>query len=511
MNKTIYLGIFLYVLYLCLGTGYISDDLSTIRYSGEVFSGNNFNMQGNYINMPLSYLLMQFPTELISYEYSYLCDLLKAAYLFLALLCFKEFLKLYFEKKVAVFIAFLFLLFPSHDATIFWLIGQHLILSFCVYSYAYVLLKTNKYKASFVVALVASFLSYSSPAAAGAFFLLASYKFSWKKGLILLVPNMIYTVYYLSSNLLYSNYESRLNTKLSAWSLLKNLFIQFGTCLDANLGLSLWLKLYASLIAISFTGICMSLALIIIMYKQGFGNEAFWKRIKVQKEFALFTLLVVFLWLSMFALTGRYPQIAFNLGNRTLAIPCLISILVLLWLPLHYRVKNTVVVFLVFAICGLSNHWKDWQEHQGEVIHTMSSNGDLKNLPKGTDVYVVGNHYSHLGSFAHLEFLSEDWVNNGVYRYKKGGEVLRFLPLSSRFKQDGDTLIDVKYNKSYGFVNGIQVYDSNTDELKFIKKEKITQYVSSLDKAERHWIQKLENDMLNGLLIKLMPRLEYAF
>lgn len=298
---------------------------------------------------------------------------------------------------------------------------------------------------------------------------------------------------------------------MSILSLLKNILIQFGTCLDANLGPSLFFKLYASVINISLIGFVISLAFIIILYKQGFGNKAFWDKLKVNKEFALFSCVLFILWLAMFALTGRYPQIAFNLGNRTLAIPCLMSILVFLWLPLHYRFKNALVIFIVFAICGLSNHWQQWQEHQGKVIHAMSSNEDLKNLAKGTDVYVVGNHYSQLGSFAHLEFLSEDWVNNGVYRYKSAGDRLRFLPLSSRFNQERNRLTDLKYAKSYNFVNGIQVYDSYTDELKFIKKEKITQYISSLDKAERHWIQKLENDMINGFLMKLMPRLEYAF
>jgi hypothetical protein len=59
-----------------------------------------------------------------------------------------------------------------------------------------------------------------------------------------------------------------------------------------------------------------------------------------------------------------------------------------------------------------------------------------------------------------------------------------------------------------GYIN---VYDSEKDILFKLSADKINEYIEKFPDEKRHWVQMVNNETINDAILKLMPRLKYAF
>ena len=211
----------------------------------------------------------------------------------------------------------------------------------------------------------------------------------------------------------------------------------------------------------------------------------------------------------MFAVTGRYPQLCFNLGNRVTIYGSLLLAYAIIVMPMNRMVRIAVAGLLIFVILGISDHWKNWSLHQQEVITNIRNNEALKTYRDARTIFVAGNQYSRYGPISHIEFLSETWVPNGIF-----GLLFDTPPLAStinkRFRYADGYLIDTKYGVKTKVDGYINVYDSEKDEFFRVPAGLINGYIDRLPFDRRHWVQLLDSKYVNAVLIKLMPRLRYA-
>jgi hypothetical protein len=159
---------------------------------------------------------------------------------------------------------------------------------------------------------------------------------------------------------------------------------------------------------------------------------------------------------------------------------------------------------------GVSVHWKILNNHQIEVFHNIRTNGDLQNYDKREPVFVVGNQYSRMGPFSHIEFLSENWVVNSLFQLAGHNEI-KTLALNKRFIVKENLLVDQKHQNIMTIGSAVNIYDSEADKLITVKSDMLNQYIGNIPDEERHWVQMIKNEKINDAILKLMPRLKYAF
>ena len=87
------------------------------------------------------------------------------------------------------------------------------------------------------------------------------------------------------------------------------------------------------------------------------------------------------------------------------------------------------------------------------------------------------------------------------------------VTINKRHVYEDGYLIDTKYNTKAEVNDYINVYDSVNDRLFTLNVEEINSYIDSLPPENRHWIMLSDNRLVSfvkNIVIKLMPRLEYA-
>jgi hypothetical protein len=231
---------------------------------------------------------------------------------------------------------------------------------------------------------------------------------------------------------------------------------------------------------------------------------------KIDKS--LFAALTVFVMISlvMFSVTGRYPQLAFNLGNRTAIYGALLLSYLIVAAPMNRYLRQGILLLMLFSIVGVSVHWKMWNKHQVEVYHNIQRNEDLQSFNKQEPVFVVANQYSRMGPFSHIEFLSENWVVNSLFQLAGHNEI-KTLALNKRFIVKENLLVDQKYQNIITIGPVVNIYDSEADKLMTVTSDMLNQYISNLSDEKRHWVQMINNEKIDDAILKLMPRLKYAF
>jgi len=158
----------------------------------------------------------------------------------------------------------------------------------------------------------------------------------------------------------------------------------------------------------------------------------------------------------------------------------------------------------------VSVHWKIWNNHQIEVFHNIQMNEDLQSYDKQGSVFVTGNQYSKMGPFSHIEFLSENWVVYGLFELAGHNEI-KALALNKRFIVKENLLVDQKHQNIITIGPVVNIYDSDVDKLITVKSDMLNQYIGNIPDEERHWVQMIKNEKINDAILKLMPRLKYAF
>ena len=240
------------------------------------------------------------------------------------------------------------------------------------------------------------------------------------------------------------------------------------------------------------------------------NKKTYSHRIKIDKSLLAALAVLVMCSLVMFSITGRYPQLAFNLGNRTTIFGALLLSYLIVAAPMNQYLRQGILLLMLFSIVGVSVHWKMWNKHRVEVYHNIQMNEDLKNFDKQGPVFVVGNQYSKMGPFSHIEFLSENWVVNNLFMLAGHNEI-KALALNKRFIVKEGLLVNKKYQNIMTIGSAVNIYDSESDKLITVSSDMLGQYISNLSDEKRHWAQMINNETVNDTILKLMPQLKYAF
>ena len=514
-----YLTFFIWTAYLLVNTGFVSDDFAVLMSfkNKEVY---DLLVPSRFLHIPVIHYIFYVNYFWFShYDGELLLNLLKIANVLLALYLTTKFFELYVDFKRALLISFIFVFFPSHDATTFWYFGQYLTLNISFYLYSYYLAHKSRLWLAFFMALIASFTSYGSPPIALSLFILCVLNKQLKRGVVLLAPNILFCVYYILITHVGKLY-TRLPSNYDVVSITKHFVLQMVTFCDAMFGPSMWLKLYLAFTQLSVKSWVIGAFVTFICYKAYSahtkirGNNVsdvrhLWVSGYNLKLVICFVVLT-FTSLLMFAVNGYYPQLTFNLGNRTTIYGSLLIAYLIVMMPVKRKLRDVVIGMLIFSILGISDHWKVSNVHQQEVMMQIRNNEALQNYTEDKPIYVVGNQYSKYGPISHIEFLSESWVVDAFLKLALERDNISVKPLNRRFIFTNGSLVDTKYNMKTAVGDYINVYDSDRDVLMKLQALEINKYLDCLPVDKRHWILMLDVKFIKDLIRKLMPRLKYA-
>ena len=160
-------------------------------------------------------------------------------------------------------VAFLFIFFPTHDSTTYWYLEVSLSLGIGLYLYAYYLVSNNRFIFAGISSFLASFVSYGSPPIAFTLFILCLLKKSYKQGLILFLPNVVYAGYFIFVTKFLNQDVQRIPNEINIFPLLKQYILQVGTFIDATIGPSFFLKLYYSILENDLVSIILAVIFIV--------------------------------------------------------------------------------------------------------------------------------------------------------------------------------------------------------------------------------------------------------
>ena len=507
----IYLLYFALITYLTFNTGIVSDEFALIKVFNQIDFTEILFPESDFLPASVSQPIKHY-THFISYHFIeidqfVLLKILKTFYNVLALFLISKFFGLFLKKNIALFSSFLIVFFPSHDSTTYCFLGQGYVLSIALYLFSYYLAHRNKLITAFIAGLIASFISYSSPPIALAMFVLFLLDKKFKKGVFIILPNAIFSTYYVAITEYFNLGVSRTIEDVNTYVFFKRFILQIATFLDAMVGPSMWLKIYYSFYQLQMLSIIIGILITVIFYKIYHGEKE-----KYNRNLIISLTVFAFASFAMFAKTGLYPQINFNLGNRTTVFGSLLIVYLITAAPLSKIAKTVVFAIMIFMVLGISDHWKNWEQQQQVVISNIKNNQALKNYSDARIIYVSGNQYSKYGPISHIEFLSESWVPRDVFNLalKKN---IRAVTINKRHVYEDGYLVDTKYNSKSEIADYINIYDSGNNKLFKLDVENINSYIDSLPPENRHWIMLSDNrsvSFVKNIVIKLMPRLKYA-
>lgn len=442
-------------------------------------------------------------------EHLWAYDLLKAAYLALALLAAWRFLAVFYGPGRAMLGAMLVFFSPLHDAATLWLTGQYLTLSLGFYLLAYVKAHEQRDGQAFALAACGSFCSYGSPPLAAGLALMFVLQKRWKAAAMLLVPNLIYVAFYAYTSAVMKVGIKRLPEEFHVGVLAKNYLAQIASFLDASIGPSAWLKYALSLASLSWLSLVVAVGLAVWLWRtpvesvsESAGTD---RRILLAGGSA-----IVALSFGIFALNGKYPQVAFNLGDRVMIYgDLLVAILLVNFVRRRYAL-TAIVVVVVAAFLGIGDHWKRWNDT------VQASVAQIRALPvpeqAGSVVFVSGLQYSPLGSMTHIDHFTASYVVREVFAIaRRGRQEIQTTSFNPRLRLEADSLVDIKYGDRIPIGRTILVYDAGTNTLADIPRERIEARLSGLPPELRHWTQLIGPGVMRDAILWFMPRLKYAY
>lgn len=505
ISRLLYLFFFLVIVFLVMNTGVFSDDFDAMASAKEAGLRKCLIPLGNlyYIDTPVMYY-----SHYLSYYFFSLTDqravnAFKIAYVFLTFFLIAQFFKLYMDEPSAILTSFLFVFFPSHDSTVYMFMNQYLAISFALYLYAFYLASRDKLPFAFLSALAASFVSYGSTPVAIALCALFCFGREFKKAFVMLAPNVLYAVYFIYLTVVRGVGHPRTLEALNLPSIGKQYLLQVLTFLDATVGPSMWLKIYYAFFQMTAQSLILGAVVAVVCYAIVARSA-----VRYDRRLGSALLIVTALSFAIFSLTGRYPQICFNLGNRVTIFGSLFLAYAMIALPIPAKAKAALYALIIFTVVGVSDHWKSWNVHQQKVIAAMKDNNDLRGCRGDRPVYFSGNQYSTYGPVSNIEFLSEGWVPLCIYRSLFGKSIVAY-PLNRRFVYADGYMTDTKYGTREEVRGAIQVYDSENNRFFALKADDINAYIGSLPVDDRHWIQMRGFRKVKDLAVGLMPRLQY--
>ena len=487
---------------------YFSDDFSYLRHQatqdtvwGALTPSNAF------ISLIFEQYTHVFFLYFSSLEVTWLPQVLKTLYVIACLYMCGRFFSLFMPPTLGQAASFLFVFFPSHESTVYWYLGQYLMLTISLYFYAYYLAYRQAFGLAVVFALMASFISYGSPAPAAAMTVLAWRKLGNRQALLLLGPNLLYAMYYVVTSKLMGLGIQRLNDS-APLVLIRQFVFQMFTFADATIGPSVWIKLFYGLGELTLLSASLTLVGAVVFWRTT-NLKASLVAFRVDRDLLYALTVMTFVAFSMLAITGRYPNIAFNLGNRTNIFGTALLTFLLLWAWSRTRFVTVIIILFILSVTGISNHWKKWSAIQAKAITDIQ--GTLEDNPQIKTLFVSGMQYSRLGAFDHIELFSEVWVVSSITELLTEGQTTaRPLNGNHRLMENG-RLLDIRYDEYQDIPENLYVLDFHTDDLRVIPREKLNEYLATLPGFKRHWLQIIDNEFIRRWILKLMPRLDYVF
>ena len=506
---------YILIIVLLYNTGIVSDDYTFIYGQKQYSNFLDSLIHGEqYLARPVFRYFFSIFYYFIDLNNFNLIDYLKIAQIVLIFYMVTKFFSIFVNHSSAMLISFLFIFFPSHDSTTYWYLEVSLSISIGLYLYAYYLIENHKIVIACVCSILASFVSYGSPPMGISLFILCILRKSYKKGFLLYLPNLLYTIYFIYVSNYLNQDVRRIASDTHVLTIIKQYLLQVFSFFDAVVGPSFLLKIYYSILENNIFSIMLFIIFFIIFILCTKSKKL--DKDKINKNLIITLTFVILLSFGIFSFTGGYPQLAFNLGNRTTVYSSLLITYLLVTFPMSNRLRNVILIVLFIAIGGISLHWKHWNNHQNNIIQNIRNNDDLMYHNPQNRVFVTGNQYSKMGPFSHIEFLSENHVLISIFNLV-GHEHFNFADnnvkvLDKRYTYRNGTLYDNKNpNLFYSIPDTVFIYESDKDRLIKLPSLELNGYIDQIPIAKRHWIQMINNEKINKLILKLMPRLKYIF
>ena len=499
----------LVVIGIVLGTGFFSDDLY------EMSSGKkSFWEFGAHAVTPLLHFTHWVMFTSMPFRGSCLAELCKAFYMGFVCFLLIKFFSLFFPRPLALLSSFTFLFHPSHEASTFFYIGQHVTMSLGFYAWAFCAAQNNRRSLAVATALAGSFISYGSTPIALGFGIWFWMKNQPAKARWLIFPNLLYVAYYLSLTHVFGLGIQRIGKDLTLATLPKQYLVQVFSSIDATIGISFICKMVLSCLAAGWIGVGISVGLFLIINRVSRKSTSEIKSPLDRSDRAKMTValvIMVTLALGMFAVTGLYPQIAFNLGNRVVLYSALLVVwLLAIWIGSSKWKYQSVLFLSILCAVGLSRHWRTFAQTQAKTIAGLAKLDIAKPLDSSACWMTKGGRYSRLGWFDHIEGASEAWVASAYFKLATGRS-FSVLPLSRFTKVEGNSIVNTKYYERIMLPKNIQLLNFDTLEVQSLTPIQLDAEVKLLPQDHRHWIQRLPEGTARSLVLRLMPKVEYIF
>lgn len=437
-------------------------------------------------------------------------DLIKIIIHILMIILTFVFMSKYFSKEKAFLGSLVFIFFPTHDSTFFWLMTVAHILGPCFLFFFFYLIEKYKSYSLTIILLPVCFITYANPPFMAAFSLVFLLKKKYKEFIIFSTPCLVYIITYFGFSFLTEGIENRLDKSLSINYFVKNFSLQALSLIDSFIGPSFFLKIFYSYKEIDIFNLSFITILIFLIYK--FPKEKKYEKKNNFKEIFLIAFFSVFFSICMFSLTGLYHYSPFGLTNRTTIYFSFLVSVILIYI-LDIKLLRFFFIFVILIpLCGLSSHWKINNKEQNVIIKNISTNKLLQSLDKEKTLIITkGYNFSRLGNFSHIEVFSMPWNASAIFEIKSGQK--NVIALTDEVSIDKNLMLNNKFNIVYDLNKyNVYLYDLNINKLYKINYKYLQNEIANKKKDIRHWVQ-LEHtpNFIKDLIIYLSPRLTYLF
>lgn len=511
-KKLLFLLFGITIFFLIFYTGFVSDDFTEINNIKKKQNFNPFIPFNTYINIPVLYYTHYIFFYIASIDNYIYISLIKFFYTLISFYMISKFFNIFSDYHTSLLISFLFIFWPTHDTTVYFFLAQYLMLTIAFQFYAYYLLSKNLFKTAIIFSLLGSFISYGSTPIAFALSVLFILNKSYKKSILIFLPNIIYIFYYIFvSKIFLISSISRIPNSFDLVILVKNYIFQIITLVDVNIGISFILKLYYSILENNLVSLLFSIIFSFLYFLFRRRSNMNFVKINLDIKLLIAFALIIFISLLMFSVTGGYYQNIFNLGNRVSIYSALLFSYLFVFLINNKKIHFFLILFIAIIIFGISNHWKKATIYQSKIIENIGLNQELKNYNFNKILFVIGSDYSKFGKFSHIEFFSASHVAESIFSLKNLNH-FKVKTLNNSFEYDGKYLIDQKFpNRKFLVDNKIITYDTKNDLINVVNNNEINYYINSLEKNNRHWIQLQKNHYIWKIISKHFPSLDYLF
>jgi len=491
--------------YLIINTGIHGDELLEINKTKNINNLADFlYYTKQLITIPTSHIFYYWAYPLIGKNNLILYDCLKIFFHSVSIFFIYKFATDYIPKKNALFASIFFILYPTHDTSIFCYMFSLYTFVPALIMYCHHLIKHEKNLLGFSILLLTSFSHYLTPPYILGLSIIFLFEKAYKKFFLFISTFFIYLTYYLCILFYFPSYEKRLDEAISIISFSKNFTIQILSSLDTFFGLSFLIKIYLSIKSIDIFSLFICLIILIFLFTISEN-----KKIKTPWILLCSFLAVYISSLLIFSLTGLYAHNTFNLGNRVTIYGSLLLGFILSILP--FNKKNITLFFIIFILplFGLSAHWKSWNQNQLNIISNIANNKELKEITSNEILLIKNNNYSKIGPYSHIEFFSMPWNVDVIFN--ESVKTKKIISLSSNVYIEDKYLVDKKFGSKFLIGDFLFIYESTNNKLTKINKKELQFLVKNYPKEKRHWVQFLDFSVFKKIINMLNPRLGYLF